>query len=178
MSISSTVVQKSVPKSILALALALSLISGIFVSGISFAENSSARAQNIYSGYYSREGNNGKMAQTSGNNHYIKFYPEKRIIRLYIPFPYAKTVQPDTINIAFNAAAKKTTGSAYIRGKFGVMDELVVVHLDFFHWVDGQVMYDCGKPTPCKVTFDDSSMTVIKPGIVLEHKIRYDLVHD
>jgi len=156
------------------------LLAGVFCTGFSYADTdkSSIITKKIYSGFYSREGNNDEMAKTSGNNHYIKFYPENRIIRLYIPFPYSKTVKPDAINIAFNTAAKKSSGSAYIKDKFGVMDELVVAHLDFFRWVDGQVMYDCGKPAPCKVMFDDSSMTVIKPGMVLEHKIRYDLVTD
>lgn len=167
-----------VPESILALMLTLSLVSGVFTSGTAFAEESSINRQHIYSGYYSREGNDGKMAQASGNNHYVKFYPENRIIRLYIPFPYSKTVKPEAINSAFNAAVKESTGSAYIRGKFDVMDEPIVAHLDYFRWVDEQVMYDCGKSAPCKVIFDSGFMTVIKPGIVLEHKIRYDLVGD
>jgi len=159
-------------------AMALSLAFGLLSTTVSHAaENSAAANKHLYSGYYSREGNDAKMAQTSGNNQYVKFYPEKRIIRLYVPYPYSKTVKPENINRAFNLALKETTGSAYIKNKFG-MSELIVAHLDFFHWVDGQVMYDCGKPKPCKVTFDDSSMTVIKPGIVLEHKIRYELVRD
>jgi len=157
--------------------LALLLISGLFYSGASFAKESSDNARpNIFAGYYSREGNNAEMAQSSGHNEYIKFFPETRIVRLYIPYPYAKTVKPDAITSAFNVAVKESTGSAYIRDKFGVMDEQIVAHLDYFRWVDDQVMYDCGKPKPCRVTFDDSSMTVIKPGIVLEHKIRYELV--
>lgn len=160
-------------------AMVLSLIVGLLGSEMSYAaETSAADKKRLYSGYYSREGNDGKMAQTSGNNQYVKFFPEKRIVRLYIPYPYSKTVKPAVINRAFNATLKETSGSAYVKGKFGVMDEKIVAHLDFFHWVDGQVMYDCGKPKPCKVTFNDSSMTVIKPGIVVEHKIRYDLVRD
>lgn len=170
MAVRSSVVLKSI--------LATLLITGSWASGVCFAEEpSSNNTQHIYSGYFSREGNDGKMAQTSGNNHYIKFYPEKRIIRLYIPFPYSKTVKPAAINRAFNTAATMSTGSAYIRGKFGVMDELIVAHLDFYHLVDKQVMYDCGKAKPCRVVFDDSFMTVIKPGIVLEHKIRYEHVN-
>lgn len=156
--------------------LALFLISGVFSSGASFAKESSVNTQPIYTGYYSREGNDGEMAQSSGHNEFIKFYPENRIVRLYIPFPYAKTVKPEAIISAFNAAVKESTGSAYIRGKFGVMDEQIVAHLDYFRWVDDQVMYDCGKPKPCRVIFNDGSMTVIKPGIVLEHKIIYKLV--
>lgn len=163
----------------ISIAMTLFLFIGLLGSGVSYAaETSAADKKHLYSGYYSREGNDGKMAQTSGNNQYLRFYPEKRIVRLYIPYPYSKTVKPELINRAFNAVLKETSGSAYIKGKFGVMDEKIVAHLDFFHWVEGQVMYDCGKPKPCKVTFADNSLTVIKPGIVLEHKIRYDAVRD
>lgn len=154
------------------------LLSGVFASGVSFADEISVNKQNIYSGFYSREGNNADMAKTIGNNTYIRFYPENRIVRLYIPYPYSKTVKPETINQAFNSAVKKSTSSAYIRDKFGVMDELIVVHLDFFRWIDNQVMFDCSKPTPCKIDFNENSMTVIKPGIVLEHKVQYELIKD
>ena len=160
------------PKSVLSLL----MIIGLLASGTSFAEKPSINNQHIYSDYYSREGNDGKMAQSSGNNHYIKFYPENRIVRLYIPYPYSKTVKPESINLAFNTAIYVSEGSAYIRDKFGVMDEPIIAHLDFFRWVDEQVMYDCGKSMPCRVQFDNGFMTVIKPGIVLEHKIRYERV--
>lgn len=137
-----------------------------------------ADADKIYTGFYSREGNNEQMAQTTGNNTYVKFYPKNRIIRLYIPYPYAQTVKPEAIHKAFENAAKKTSGIAYIRDKFGVMEEKVVASLDTFRWVDNQVMYDCGKTEPCRVTFDDKSMTVLKPGMVVAHKINYELIKD
>ena len=137
-----------------------------------------ADAEKIYTGFYSREGNNEQMAQTTGNNTYVKFYPKNRIIRLYIPYPYAKTVKPEAIHKAFENAAKKSSGIAYIRDKFGVMEEKVVASLDTFRWVDKQVMYDCGKTEPCRVSFDDNSMTVLKPGMVVAHKINYALVKD
>lgn len=160
------------------IALTLFLFSGVFISGISYAKKTSVNALKIYSGYYSREGNNAKMAQTTGNNTYVKFYPGKRIVRLYIPYPYSKTVTPDAINATFNAAVKQSNRSAYIRDKFGVMEQQVVVHLDFFHWVNEQVMFDCDKPTPCKIAFDDHSMTVTKPGLILAHKVNYSLVSE
>ena len=112
--------------------LALFLLYGVFSSGATFAQDVSTDARLVYSGFYSREGNDGEMAQSSGHNEYIKFYTGNRIVRLYIPFPYAKTVKPDDINSAFNTAVKESTGSAYIRSKFGVMDEVIVAHLDFF----------------------------------------------
>ncbi|MCK4743830.1 MAG: hypothetical protein KAT25_08425 [Sulfuriflexus sp.] len=159
-------------KSKFSLLLLLSLTLSSWGSSVCLA----ADMPDIYSGHYSREGNNEKMARTTGNNHYVRFYPENRIIRLYVPYPYAETVKASVIDLAFDAAIKKSTGSAYIRSKFGVMDEKIVAHLDTFRWIDNQVMYDCGKSAPCKVTFDDKSMTVLKPGMVLEHKIHYALI--
>jgi len=151
---------------------------GFFSPTVGAIEITPSDAKPVYSGYYSREGNNAKMAQTSGNNQYVRLYPKERIIRLYIPYPYSKTVTPNAINKAFDEAKKRTSGSAYIKDKFGIMNEKVVAHLDFYRWVDEQVMFDCGKPKPCKVQFGNNSMTVIKPGIVLEHKIQYELVPD
>ena len=116
------------------------------------------------------------MAESSGHSHYIKFYPEKRIIRLYIPFPYSKTLKADVIDAVFNAAAKKTNKSAFIKDKFGLLDKRVVAHLDFVRHVKNETMYDCGKSAPCRVIFNDDSMTIIKPGIVMEHEILYTRV--
>lgn len=153
-------------------------LSAVFFSTAGYSAQISVDEQKVYAGYYSREGNDAEMAQTIGNNTYIKFYPGKRIVRLYIPYPYSKTVKPAEINAAFNAAIKKTKGSAYIRDKFGVMKEQVVAHLDFYRWVNEEVMYDCSKPKPCRITFSDNAMVVIKPGIVLEHKVNYNLVSE
>jgi|GEM_PF-3311352 len=133
--------------------------------------------EKIYQGYYSREGNNAKMAETTGNNIYVKFYPDNRIIRLYIPYPYAKTVKSEAIKTAFDNAIKKSSGSAYIREKFGVMEQEVMAHLDTFRWVDNQVMFDCGKSEPCKVTFAENALSILKPGMVVAHKINYSLVN-
>ncbi len=158
--------------------LIMPFIFSLWISGLCVADDSSPDELKIYSGYYSREGNNEEMARTTGYNHYVRFFPGNRIIRLYVPYPYAETIKPSFINLAFNAAIKQSTGSAYIRSKFGVMDEKVIAHLDSFHWVNNQIMYDCGKSSPCRVTFDDKSMTVLKPGLVLEHKIHYALVKE
>ena len=100
------------------------------------------------------------------------------MVRMFIPFPYSKTVKPNAINTAFDAAVKRTSGSAYIRDKFNVLEKPAVVHLDTFRWIDGQVMYDCSNAAPCKINFNEKSMTIIKPGVVLEHEILYDLVKD
>lgn len=154
------------------------LLSCALLADSSLAQQEKTAAPDIYSGFYSREGNYGKVARESGNSHYVKFYPESRIIRLYVPFPYSKSLQAETINAAFDAIVKTTSGSAYIRDKFGVMEQQVVAHTDSFRWIDGQAMYDCGKARPCKIEFEPDSMTVIEPGVVMEHRVSYERVLD
>ena len=159
-------------------ALIVTLVTGVLISGSSWAEEVVNSQKDIYTGFFSQEKNYGELGKTSGHSHYVKFYPENRILRLYIPFPYSKTVNPAAINAAFNAAASKTSGSAYIKDTFGVMEEKVIAHLDTFRWIDGQVMYDCSLAAHCKINFSDDSMTLIKPGVVLEHEILYEWIKD
>ena len=157
---------------------ALLLVWGMSANGPAWAQPPPDHGSDIYTGYYSREGNFGEMAKSSGNSHFVKFYPDKRFVRLYIPYPYSEQVAPEAINAAFAAAFKSTTGSAYIRDKFDVMEQPVIAHIDSYRVVEGTVMYDCGKAKPCRVVFDAGSMNEVKPGIVMEHNIPYVHVKD
>ena len=56
------------------------------------------------------------------------------------------------------------------------MEQQSVAHTDTFRWIDGQAMYDCGKARPCKIEFEPDSMTVIEPGVVMEHRVSYERV--
>ena len=62
------------------------LLIGLLTLGMAYAGSVQNDAE-IYSGYYSREQNYGELARASGKSHYIRFYPENRIVRLLIPFP-------------------------------------------------------------------------------------------
>lgn len=132
----------------------------------------------IYSGYYSREQNNGEMARASRNSHYIRFYPENRIVRLIIPFPYSTTISPDAIRTAFKSAVSRTSGSAYISDTFGVLEERVVAQLDTIRIIQKEYYFDCGVSTPCRIEFNDNGMKIIQKGMVKDHVTAYDLVPD
>lgn len=147
------------------------------VSGLVYSESAQTGAE-IYSGYYSREQNDGEMARASRKSHYIRFYPENRIVRLIIPYPYSTTVSADAIREVFDIAANKTTGSAYIADTFGVLDERIVAHLDLVRLIEGSYYFDCGVAVPCRIEFADKGMYVIQKGIVKEHVTAYDLVPD
>ena len=132
----------------------------------------------VYAGYYSREGNDGDLARASRNSHYIRFFPENRVVRLVIPFPYATTVNPDDIRKVFELAAGKTSGSAYISDTFGVLDERVVAQLDSVRIIEDTRYYDCGLSTPCRIEFNETGMNIVQKGIIKDHVTAYDLVPD
>ena len=132
----------------------------------------------VYSGYYSREQNDGDMARASRKSHYIRFYPGSRIVRLIIPFPYSTAISSDDIRKVFELAANRTSGSAYISDTFGVLEERIVAQLDTIRIIEDEVYFDCGVSTPCRIEFEDKGMNIIQKGIVKDHVTFYDLIPD
>jgi len=153
------------------------ILASLVFSGLVCAEQEKEDVV-VYSGYFSRQENDGKMAEMSGKSHYVKFYPGDRVVRLYIPYPYSKQLSTEMISKVFNAVSHKTTGSAYIRDTFGLLDTAVVAHLDDFRRIDGQIQFDCGSSNPCTIEFLDGLIQVVKKGIVKDHIIKYDYVND
>jgi len=152
------------------------------IPGISYAKGEQALQESegavlFYSGFFSREENDGKMARLSGKSHYMKFYPPDRIVRLFIPYPYSTTVKPEAIASVFNTVSKKSVGDAYIRGKFDVMDQAVIANLGSVKTGQGIVLFDCDSSAPCRIEFTEKNLRVIKKGILADHIIVYDHVN-
>ena len=69
------------------------------------------------SGFYAREGNNGSPAKTAGNNIYIKFFDDRWVGMMFIPYPYAREVSDEVVSKVF-AAARKQAKSAFRNVKY------------------------------------------------------------
>jgi len=132
-------------------------------------------AENL-SGYYSRDGNNNSPSKTTRNNIYIKFFEDRWIGMLYIPYPSATSVESSVIDRVFEEAKKKTTGSAYLRGKFGHLEESATVHIERYGYLEDRVVFECGSLAPCTIKFSDDYMELVKPGVINEHIIKYNHV--
>ncbi|MDH5355298.1 MAG: hypothetical protein OEY09_12715 [Gammaproteobacteria bacterium] len=124
-------------------------------------------------GHFSREGNSSSSSKTTRNNIYIKFFPERWIGMLFIPYPYATSVEPEVVTRVFEAAKKQTSGSAYIKGKFGHLAELATVHIERYGYLEDRIVFECGSLAPCTIKLADGSLELIKPGVINEHIIRY-----
>jgi len=135
-------------------------------------------AADISAGYYSREQNAGELARASGKSQFIRFYEGDRIVTLFIPYPYAATLEPATIRQVFERAVQTTSGDAYLSNTFGLLDERATVHLDRIRLIDGGYFFDCGASVPCRIEFTDAGMHVIRRGIVNDTTTEYDLVPD
>ncbi len=126
----------------------------------------------IYSGYYSREGNDGIAAKVSGSSLYIKFYPDQWVVMLYVPYPYSLELKPDALKKVFASVERKS--SAYIRNRFGVLKEEAIAHVERFGMTkENEARFECDGMAPCQVIFDGDTMDMVKAGIVSNHIIRF-----
>ncbi len=152
--------------------LLLNLLTFITVVGFS----PPIQAIDIYQGHFSREGNNDSPSITSRNNIYIKLFKNQWVAMLYIPYPYARSVSAAAVTKVFQQAKSQTTGSAYLRGEFGQLQELATVQIEKFGYLDNQLVFECGALSPCTIKLYDDFLELIKPGVISEHIIKYNHV--
>ncbi len=157
------------------------LMIGLFlIPGFSNAQQNQDVQQGsnkiVYSGYFAREENDGKMARLSGKSHYMKFLPPNRVIRLFISYPYSTTVKPEVISKVFQKISKMATRDAYVKGKFGYLEEPAIANIGKIKDFDDMIQFDCDARVPCKIVFFDGGLKVIKKGILADHIIMYDYV--
>ncbi len=137
-----------------------------------------ANSVDIYSGHFSRDGNNESPTRATENNLYIKLFEGQWIATLYLPYPYATTVEPGTITRVLEQAKKQTVAGAYLRGKFGELTELATIHVERYGTLEDRLVFECGSLAPCTIKLNDGFFELIKPGVLNEHIIRYNHVLD
>ena len=126
------------------------------------------------SGYFSRESNNSDAAKNTNTNIYIKLYPEQWIAILYIPYPYASSVDTDTINSVFEKVERKSENGSFTRSKFDLLKEAATVHVEKYEIIKEQIQFKCGSINPCAIRFSDNYLELIKSGIINEHIVKFD----
>jgi hypothetical protein len=156
--------------------LVCTILAIAILPGIGLTAQSSTRGE-VFAGHYSRDGNNGSPSETTRNNIYIKFFEDRWIGMLYVPYPYATSVESSMITRVFEAAKKKTSGSAYLRGKFGQLNESATVQIERYGYLEDRIVFECGSLSPCTIKLGEDYLELIKPGVINEHIIRYNHVN-
>jgi len=128
------------------------------------------------SGHYSRDGNNGSPSKTAGNNIYIKFFADRWVGMLFIPYPYATGVDAPVVTQVFEAARKQASSAALMKGKFGLLSEAATIQIERYGYLEDRIVFECGSLAPCTIKMGDGSLELIKPGVINEHIVRYSHV--
>ncbi len=131
-----------------------------------------AAGENL-AGFYARDGNDGSPAATAGNNIYVKFFPDRWLGMLFIPYPYAAGVDAATVDEVFAAARAQTTSAAYLRNRFGLLDEAATVQIERYGYLGERIAFECGALSACTIELGDGYLELIKPGVINEHIVRY-----
>lgn len=157
------------------------IIGSLFLPGPSNAQEEQAfqkkvQSPIVFSGYFSREENDGKMARLSGKSHYIKFYAPNRVIRLFVPYPYSMSVKPETISKAFQEVNKMSLNDAFIKGKFGYLEQDAIANIGKVKIKTNSILFDCDASAPCRIEFMENALRIIKKGILADHVIMFDYV--
>ncbi len=144
------------------------LLGGLLLSANAW----SAPAEQLV-GFYAREGNNASPAATSRNNIYIKFYPDRWVGMLFIPYPYAAEVKASAVSGVFESARQRTDSAALMRNKFGLLDEAATIQIERYGYLQDRIVFECGGMSPCTIKLYDGYLELIKPGVINEHIVKY-----
>jgi hypothetical protein len=144
------------------------LLAGSLIGSLRAATHGESLA-----GYYAREGNNDSPAQAAGNNIYIRFFPDRWLGMLFLPYPYAKQVDSASIPRVFDAARAQTTSSAYLRGTFGQLQQKATLQIERYGYLEDRIIFECGSLAPCTIRLGEGYLELIKPGVINEHIVRY-----
>ena len=129
-----------------------------------------------FDGYYAREGNDGSPAAAAGNNIYLKFFDDRWIALLFLPYPYAIGMDAQRIERAFATARSRTDSAAYLRDRFGEFDELATAQIERYGYLEDRIAFECGALSACTLRLGDGYVDLIKPGVINEHIVRYHYV--
>ena len=128
------------------------------------------------SGHYSRDGNNGSPSKTSGNNIYIKFFEDRWVGVLFIPYPYAAGIEAPLVTQVFDSARQQTSNAALMKGKFELLSEAATIQIERYGYLEDRIVFECGSLAPCTIKLGDGFLELIKPGVINEHIVRYNHV--
>ena len=132
---------------------------------------------NIFLGYYTRDGINGSPSRPLHHNVYMKLYADdgqQWVALLHIPLPYASTVDETLIPEIFKKIRKKLHSSSFIRDTFGHLEEKATVQFERFGYMQDKLIFECGSLSPCTIKPADGYLELIKPGMINEHIIKYN----
>jgi len=136
-----------------------------------------AQGENL-GGHYTPDIVGASPSQTGGNEIFVKFYPDRWLALMFVPYPYAERVDAGLITQVFERARQQTDSAAYIKDSFGLLEEKATVQIERYGYYQDRIAFECGALSPCTIRIGDGFLELSKPGVVTEHVVLYRHVGD
>jgi len=127
----------------------------------------------ILDGHYAPDIVGASPSQTGGNEIFVKFFPERWLGLMFVPYPYADRVAAGLITQVFERARQQTDSAAYIKDSFGLLEEKATVQIERYGYYQDRIAFECGALSPCTIHIGDGFLEFSKPGVVTEHVVLY-----
>lgn len=151
---------------------ALAVAACLLLIGVSGSASATGLGENL-NGFFAREGNNESPARTAGNNIYLKFFDDRWIALLFVPYPYAADVDAGAIERVFKAARSQTSSASYLKGDFGELEQAATVQIERYGYLQDRIAFECGALSACTIKLGGDYVELIKPGVINPHIVRY-----
>ena len=148
------------------------LLLALLLAPLTVAADATALGERL-DGFYAHEGNDGSPAAAAGNNIYLKFFDDRWLALLYLPYPYAVGMETPRIERAFTAARARTDSAAYLRDRFGEFEQLATAQVERYGYLGDRIAFECGALSACTLRLGDGYLELIRPGVINEHIVRY-----
>jgi hypothetical protein len=127
----------------------------------------------IFDGHYAPDIVGENPARSGGNEIFIKFFPDRWLGLMFVPYPYADRVGEGRVTQAFERARQQTGSAAYIKDSFGLLEEKVTVQIERYGYYQDRIAFECGALSPCTIRIGNGFLEFSKPGVVTEHVVLY-----
>ena len=127
----------------------------------------------IIEGHYAPDIVGENPARSGGNEIYLKFFADRWLALMFVPYPYADRVAPGLVTQAFERARLQTASAAYIKDNFGLLEEKATVQIERYGYYRDRIAFECGALAPCTIRIGNGFLEFSKPGVVSERVVLY-----
>jgi hypothetical protein len=127
----------------------------------------------ILDGHYAPDIVGANPAEAGGNEIFVKFFPDRWLGLMFVPYPYAERVDADLVTKAFERARGQTGSAAYLKDSFGLLEEKATVQIERYGYYQDRIAFECNALAPCTIRIGNGFLEFSRPGVVAEHVVLY-----
>ena len=112
-------------------------------------------------------------AQAGGNEIFVKFFPDRWLGLMFVPYPYAGYIDAGLVAKVFERARGQTEIAAFLKGSFGLLEEKATVQIERYGYYRDRIAFECNALAPCTIRIGNGFLEFSRPGVVAEHVVLY-----